>query len=174
LGCTHAEVSNGTIHLPNEAKAHYISRLAEEFVVLSEVGYKDNERSDALGAEQWIEFIHEDLDAGASYTVTEARESGHSGICDASGALRFDVVEQIVSSDIDTARLVFESPTKDLQTFFVTRIGADVNLANISLLDVIGVETLRLGLRSDTLLHFELERQHLEGAEPLQGVSSRA
>lgn len=162
LGCSYMEVSNGTIHLPNAAKASYIERLAGEFHVLSEVGYKDADRSDALSADQWIEYIHQDLDAGATYTVTEARESGHSGICDASGALRFEIVEQIMDSDVDPDRLVFEAPTKELQTFFITRVGSEVNLANIAALDVVGVETLRLGLRSDTLLHFDLERQHLE------------
>jgi phosphosulfolactate synthase len=162
LGCRYVEVSNGTIHLPNDEKAGYVSRLAEEFVVLSEVGYKDAERSDGLGADEWIEFIGQDLDAGATLVVTEARESGHSGICDATGALRFDIVERILESGIDCERLLFEAPTKELQTFFITRVGPNVNLANIAALDLIGVETLRLGLRSDTLLHFELERRHRE------------
>jgi phosphosulfolactate synthase len=160
LDCRYVEVSNGTINMRNEAKAAYIERLAGEFRVLSEVGYKDNERSDALGAEDWIAFIRQDVDAGADYVVTEARESGSSGICDASGALRFDIVEQIIDRGVAAGKLIFEAPTKQLQSFFVTRLGPDVNLANIAPLDVIGVETLRLGLRSDTLLHFELERQH--------------
>jgi phosphosulfolactate synthase len=41
----------------------------------------------------------------------------------------------------------------------VTRFGSDVNLANVAPGDVIALETLRLGLRSDTLVHFELERR---------------
>lgn len=161
LGCSHVEVSNGTIHLPNYMKATYIERLSEEFTVLSEVGYKDVERSDALEARDWLSFIYEDLAAGAAYAITEARESGHSGICNADGGLRVDVVEEILTSDVDTRRLVFEAPTKELQSFFVTRVGTNVNLANLPLCEIVAVETLRLGLRSDTLLHFELERQHV-------------
>jgi phosphosulfolactate synthase len=48
--------------------------------------------------------------------------------------------------------IIFEAPTKTLQTYFIKRIGPNVNLANISFADPIGLETLRLGLRSDTLL----------------------
>jgi phosphosulfolactate synthase len=69
-------------------------------------------------------------------------------------------VEEVIASVPDCRRLIFEAPTKDLQTFFVTRVGSNVNLGNVAPADVIGLETLRLGLRSDTFLHFELERQH--------------
>ena len=48
--------------------------------------------------------------------------------------------------------MVFEAPTKDLQTWFVRRVGTNVNLGNIAPGDVLALETLRLGLRSDTLL----------------------
>lgn len=159
-GCRYLEVSDGTINIPEKAKASFIARAAEEFVVLSEVGYKDPERCGALTGAQWASFIQQDLAAGATFVVTEARESGRGGLCDAAGVLRSDVFEEIVASGVDCRRLVFEAPTKDLQTFFVTRLGTDVNLGNIALTDVIALETLRLGLRSDTFLHFELERHH--------------
>jgi phosphosulfolactate synthase len=163
--CRYVEVSDGTIHLSSASKAKLIARAAEEFVVLSEVGYKDAERSAALTGEQWVSFVEQDLAAGASFIVTEARESGRSGICDANGVPRFDVVEEIIGSVPDCRRLVFEAPTKELQTFFVTRVGSDVNLANVAPNDVIALETLRLGLRSDTLVHFELERQQEQRIE---------
>jgi phosphosulfolactate synthase len=164
-GCRYVEVSDGTVQLSAAAKARLIHRAATEFTVLSEVGYKDPERSAALTGEQWVSFIQADLAAGASFVVTEARESGRSGICDASGVPRFDVVEDVIASVPDCQRLIFEAPTKELQTFFITRVGSDVNLANIAPTDVIAVETLRLGLRSDTLLHFELEREQAQGVE---------
>jgi len=158
-GCGYVEVSDGTIHLPGARKAQLIARAAKEFIVLSEVGYKDAERSAALTGDQWVSFIEQDFAAGATRVVTEARESGRSGICDPSGQPRFDVIEQIIDSGADCGRLVFEAPTKELQAFFVTRFGSDVNLANVAPGDVIALETLRLGLRSDTLVHFELERR---------------
>jgi phosphosulfolactate synthase len=158
--CQVVEISNGTIPMPNREKARYIERAAERFTVLSEVGYKDNDRCLQLAADDWVRCIREDLAAGATRVITEARESGKSGICRPDGTLRFDLVERILTSGIDPNDLVFEAPTKEMQSYFVKRIGPEVNLANVAPADVIGCETLRLGLRSDTLLHFELERQH--------------
>jgi phosphosulfolactate synthase len=159
FGCRLVEISNGTIPMSNHEKAQYISRAADEFSVLSEVGYKDSERSLRLSASDWTRCINQDLEAGATRVITEARESGKSGICRPDGTVRFDLIERILRSRIDPNRLIFEAPTKELQSFFVKRIGPEVNLANVAPADVIGCETLRLGLRSDTLMHFELERR---------------
>ncbi len=82
--------------MSNRDKARYIERAAEEFVVLSEVGYKDNDRCLQLSGEDWIRCINEDLSAGATRVITEARESGKSGICRPDGTLRFDLVERIL------------------------------------------------------------------------------
>lgn len=154
-GCDLVEVSNGTIPLSNTAKAAYIRKVAEEFPVVSEVGFKDALRSDELTSWQWIDSIGEDLEAGSSLVVTEARESGRSGICHADGRLRRELIDDIIASGIEPDRLLFEAPTKEMQTHFVTHLGSDVNLGNIAPTDVLGLETLRLGLRADTLLHFE-------------------
>jgi phosphosulfolactate synthase len=149
------EVSNGTIPLSNTAKAAYIRKCSDDFVVFSEVGFKDAQRSDELTLSQWVDSIGEDLEAGAAMVITEARESGRSGICRSDGQLRFGLIEGMLSGGVDADRLLFEAPTKDLQAYFVTRFGPDVNLGNIAPGDVIGLETLRLGLRGDTLMHFE-------------------
>jgi phosphosulfolactate synthase len=150
----YVEVSNGTLDMSNAAKAAYIRQCAEEFPVVSEVGSKDNDRADAFTSSMWIDAIGEDLAAGARMVITEARESGSSGICDANGDLRFSVIEDILAAGIDASDLLFEAPTKSLQTWFVTRIGANVNLGNVAPADVIGVETIRLGLRSDTFHNY--------------------
>jgi phosphosulfolactate synthase len=151
-GCRYVEVSNGTVELPNDEKARYVEKLAAEFAVFSEVGCKDSARSETQTAEDWVGFIRQDFEAGASYVVAEARESGRSGICHPDGGIRQDLVEGILTAAPDVERLVFEAPTKDLQTWFVRRVGANVNLGNIAPGDVLALETLRLGLRSDTLL----------------------
>lgn len=153
--CRYIEISNGTIALSNDEKARLIADVASEFRVLSEVGYKDSERSLHLHPAQWIAFIRQDLAAGAERVITEARESGTSGICRSNGELRFGLIEEILSTDIDPNKLVFEAPNKSLQTYFIQRLGSNVNLANIPIQDIIPLETLRLGLRSDTLLTFE-------------------
>jgi phosphosulfolactate synthase len=153
--CWHVEVSNGTIPLANSEKASYIRKLAKEFTVISEVGFKDPLRSEQLPPDAWIEYIREDLEAGASLVTLEARESGRSGICQSDGTLRLGLIEHMLASGIDQDSLLFEAPTTSLQAHFITRLGPDVNLGNISAQGVLGLETLRLGLRADTLTTFE-------------------
>jgi hypothetical protein len=46
---------------------------------------------------------------------------------------------------------VFEAPSKDQQAWFIQQFGPGVNLANIAPAEVLGLETLRLGLRADTM-----------------------
>ncbi len=51
-------------------------------------------------------------------------------------------------------RLIFEAPRRGQQAWFVRRFGPDVNLGNVLPGDVISLESLRRGLRSDTLTAF--------------------
>jgi phosphosulfolactate synthase len=153
--CRHVEVSNGTISLSNSEKASYVRKLADEFSVVSEVGFKDPARSEQLPPSKWVEYIDEDLQAGAALVTLEARESGKSGICRPDGALRFGLIEDVLASGVSQQNLLFEAPTTALQAHFVTRIGPNVNLGNVPAAGVIGLETLRLGLRADTLAAFE-------------------
>jgi phosphosulfolactate synthase len=154
-GCGHVEVSNGTISLSNSEKASYIRKLADDFTVVSEVGYKDPGRSEQLPASLWAEYIHEDLGAGSSLVTLESRESGRSGMCGPDGEPRPRLIEDVLASGLQPRRLLFEAPTTSLQTYFITRLGTEVNLGNIPAQGVVGLETLRLGLRADTLTVFE-------------------
>jgi phosphosulfolactate synthase len=157
-GCRHVEVSNGTVDMTNTEKAGYIRTLARDFTVVSEVGFKDSGRSAQLPPSAWVECIGEDLEAGASLVTMEARESGKSGICRSDGELRYGLVEDVLSSAVPADTLLWEAPNTALQTYLITRLGTDVNLGNVPLSGVIGLETLRLGLRSDTLTAFESQR----------------
>ncbi|MFC0560015.1 phosphosulfolactate synthase [Halalkalibacter alkalisediminis] len=148
--CQYIEISNGTIDISNREKAAFISEFSSEFTVFSEVGSKNPEKSDKCCASEWIEFIQEDLKAGSSKVITEARESGTSGICQSDGEMRYLLIDSILSSEISIKDVIFEAPNKKMQTFFIQKLGANVNLANISFYDTIALETLRLGLRSDT------------------------
>lgn len=152
--CDHVEVSNGTIDMANHEKAGFVRKLAGEFTVISEVGYKDADRSERLSPRQWIECVEEDLAAGATWVTLEARESGTAGIVRGDGRLRIGLVEEL-ASELPVAMLLFEAPTTALQTYFVRRIGPDVNLGNVPATGILSLETLRLGLRSDTLTAFE-------------------
>ncbi len=152
--CKFVEVSNGTIELSNLEKTGYIRKLADDFTVISEVGFKDADRSDRLGPRRWIEYVEDDLGSGAQLVTLEARESGSSGICHADGQLRVGLVEEVVS-ELPVERLLFEAPTTALQAHMVRRVGPDVNLGNVPPHGLLALETLRLGLRADTLTEFE-------------------
>ena len=55
---------------------------------------------------------------------------------------------------VDPADLIFESPQKTQQVYMVQKLGSEVNLGNIASNEVIALETLRLGLRGDTMADF--------------------
>jgi phosphosulfolactate synthase len=145
---SHVEVSDGTIDLPRERKLELIADLAQDFVVLSEVGSKDAEV--VYAPYQWVEWIRDDLEAGAWKVITEGREGGNAGIYRPSGDMRTGLIDEIVHG-IDFAHVVFEAPGTHAQAWFVKRFGPDVNIGNVPPDEVIPLETLRLGLRSDTL-----------------------
>jgi phosphosulfolactate synthase len=155
FGCRHVEVSNGTIDMSNTEKAKYIQLAAKDFTVFSEVGYKESARSEQMRPQLWIEYIQQDLDAGAHMVITEARESGKSGICRSNGELRTGLIEEIAESGLPMDKVLWEAPNKDLQIQLIRRFGSEVNLGNISTSDIIALETLRLGLRGDTLLDWD-------------------
>lgn len=155
FGCRYVEISNGTIPMSNTEKATYIERVASDYVVYSEVGYKESARSEAMRPQLWINYIKEDLAAGAQMVITEARESGKSGICRPNGELRYGLIEEIAEAGLNLDQVLFEAPNKELQIHLIRRFGGEVNLGNISTSDIVGLETLRLGLRGDTLLDFD-------------------
>lgn len=123
FGCEYIEISNGTLPMTNKEKAAFIADFSDEFLVLSEVGGKDAELASRQSSEEWLEYIVEDMEAGAEKVITEARESGTGGICSSGGDVRFQIVDDIISSDIDINRLIFEAPNKTLQQGFIQKSG---------------------------------------------------
>ena len=148
LGLTHVEISDGTIEIPRERKLELISDFARDFTVLSEVGSKDS--TVEYAADEWTAWLREELDAGAWKVVTEAREGGSSGIFTKAGEMRTELVDEIAGA-IPIEEVVFEAPTKAAQAWFIKAYGPEVNLGNIPPDEVIPLETLRQGLRGDTL-----------------------
>jgi phosphosulfolactate synthase len=148
LGVEHVEVSDGTIELEPERKREVIAQLAGEFTVFSEVGSKDAER--IMAPYRWVEEIEAELAAGAWKVVAEARETGTAGIFRPDGEVRMGLIDEIAHA-IDPDRIVFEAPQRRQQVWFLRRFGREVNLGNIPPDDVLSLETLRLGLRSDTM-----------------------
>jgi phosphosulfolactate synthase len=148
LGLTHVEISDGTVDIPRERKLELIADFARDFTVLSEVGSKDS--SVEYGVDEWTRWLQEELDAGAWKVITEAREGGTAGIFDAGGGMRTELIGEIAEA-VGVANVIFEAPSKAAQAWFVKQFGPEVNLGNIPPEEVIPLETLRLGLRGDTL-----------------------
>lgn len=147
----HAEVSDGSIILDHQKKCDYIKDLAKIVTVVSEVGSKDAEN--IMAPYQWIELMLAELAAGSEYVIAEARESGNIGIYRDSGEVRQGLVQELLTK-IPSEKILWEAPQKAQQTWFIKLLGANVNLGNIPPNELIPLETLRLGLRSDTFHHF--------------------
>ncbi|MBE6490918.1 MAG: phosphosulfolactate synthase [Methanobrevibacter sp.] len=152
LGFPAIEISDGSINIPHDKKVECI-RLAREngFEVLSEVGKKDPNLDKELTLDERIQYMQEELDAGSSLIIVEAREGGKNiGIFDKSGNAKEDEIDYILDN-FDGSKLLWEAPNKDQQVFFILKLGNTVNLGNVSSDDITSLETLRRGLRGDTV-----------------------
>jgi phosphosulfolactate synthase len=154
---SHVEISDGTLEIPRERKLELIAEFAQDFTVLSEVGSKDADVN--IAPYLWVQWIKEELDAGAWKVITEGREGGTAGIYRPTGEMRTGLIDEI-AHEVAIGDLIFEAPTKGSQAWFVKEFGPNVNLGNIPPDEVIPLETLRLGLRGDTMLEVLL------GGEP--------
>jgi phosphosulfolactate synthase len=148
---TCVEISDGTIEMDEEYKLEIIRTLSKSYKVLSEVGSKDD--SVVITPSRWVELIAREIEAGAWKVITEGRESGTVGIYRPNGDVKDGLLEEIKET-FDTTKILFEAPIKKQQSWFIKQFGPNVNLGNIPPEEVISVETLRLGVRGDTLLTF--------------------
>jgi phosphosulfolactate synthase len=148
LGLNHVEISDGAVDIPREEKLELIAELAKDFTVLSEVGSKDS--SVEFTGDEWTTWMREELAAGAWKVIAEAREGGTAGIFTGGGDMRAELIEEI-GSGVGLDDVIWEAPTKAAQAWFIKAFGPKVNLGNIPPEEVIPLETLRLGLRADTL-----------------------
>lgn len=150
-GMEYAEVSDGSIEMTQDEKCEYIRQLASQVTVLSEVGSKDEAK--IIPPYKWIQLMKAELQAGAWKVIGEAREGGTVGLFRSSGEVRQGLVEEILTQ-IPFESILWEAPQKEQQVWFVKLLGANVNLGNIAPHEVIPLETIRLGLRGDTFMHF--------------------
>jgi phosphosulfolactate synthase len=156
LGLDSAEVSDGSIELEHELKCDYIHKLSKNYTVLSEVGSK--EEGVIIHPARWIKMMQSELNAGAFKVIAEARESGTVGIFHKNGSAHSMLITRIVNK-VKIENIIWETPQKSQQVYFIKLFGCDVNLGNIAVDDVVPLETLRLGLRGDTFFTFLPETQ---------------
>lgn len=156
LGFTCIEVSNGTVPISAREKLACIEQARKHgFKVVSEVGSKIIEEDHQLTVKKRVHDIKAELDAGSWKVIMEARESGTLGIFGHDGALDRNMLDGLLH-ETDSTNLIFEAPRKEQQAALIALLGSDVNLGNIAPSDVIPLETLRRGLRGDTLRHFHM------------------
>jgi phosphosulfolactate synthase len=148
LGIEHVEVSSGVVRIPEDEKVELVRTLARDFTVFAEVGEKDPEA--LLAPYRWVEMIKAALEAGAVQVTCEGRASGDAGMYRPGGEPRTGLIDEI-AHEIDFHRLIFEAPQQHQQAWFIEHFGPHVNLGNVHPRDVISLETLRVGLRADTL-----------------------
>jgi phosphosulfolactate synthase len=149
------EVSDGSVTIPHAEKCGYIEKLTKVGTVLSEVGSKD--AAHIIPPYKWIELMKAELEAGSTYVIAEARESGNVGIYRGSGEVREGLVQEILTQ-ISEEKIIWEAPQKAQQLYFLELIGCNVNLGNIPPSEVISLEAMRIGLRADTF-HLYLDKE---------------
>lgn len=147
----YVEVSDGTMEMAHEDKLKYIEKLSKNYTVLSEVGSKLAGK--IITNDEWIMMMKTELEAGAWKVIAEARESGTIGIYNKDGSANTQLIDSI-EQHIDQSSIIWEAPLKNQQVWFIQYLGSNVNLGNIATNEVVSLETLRLGLRGDTLLSF--------------------
>jgi phosphosulfolactate synthase len=149
LGISWIEVSNGTIDIDFSVRLELVKRLSSEFTVVGEVGCKDAEK--IMAPSIWIKELLGLLEAGCRYVITEGRDSGTAGVYRANGELRTGLISDVITS-VPTERIIFEAPKPQGQMFFINLVGANVNLGNINLRELLLLESERQALRSETLM----------------------
>jgi len=149
--CEFVEVSDGSMDIPRDRKCELIEELSKDFKVLSEVGSKDS--SVVIPPYKWVQWMNEELEAGAWKVIAEARESGTVGVFQKSGETRTGLIDEIVHY-VPNEKILWEAPQKSQQVWFINKFGSDVNLGNIAPHEVISLETLRMGLRGDTFFNW--------------------
>ncbi|MGZ4032713.1 MAG: phosphosulfolactate synthase [Tumebacillaceae bacterium] len=151
LGFQTIEVSDGTIVLPVELRHRIIAYARDAgFKVITEVGKKENGL--CLPVETQLELITGDLQAGAFKVIIEGRESGKGvGLFQEDGSIRRDEFDALVERIEQPEQLIWEAPLKSQQEELIRTFGPNVNFGNINPREIIALEALRVGLRSDTL-----------------------
>jgi Uncharacterized conserved protein len=151
LGFDGIEISEGTIELGRRERTALIREgRARGLTVCAEFGRK--EAGAVIDPYALADAAEADWDAGAALVTIEARESGTVGMFDGEGRPDRELFERIVGLIPERDRLMWEAPRKEQQVFLIRAIGPNVHLGNIAPGDVLALEAMRRGLRSDTFM----------------------
>ena len=168
MGLDLCEVSDGSIIIPQDEKCEYISKLAKNFTVFSEVGSK--EEGMIISPGKWIRMMTNELAAGSWKVIAEGRESGSVGIFRRNGQPHTVLINKIIAK-IKPEQILWEAPVKTQQVWFINLFGENVNLGNIAPHEVIPLECLRLGLRGDTFFNYLPDNVVIEKKQKIEAES---
>lgn len=151
MGFTGLEISDGSIEMNREIRNELIQRgLDEGLEVITEYGKKG--WGSSIEIEELIETVSLDVEHGAELVTIEARESGIGvGIFDEQGTCKDEELNRVLSAIPAHDILLWEAPLKSQQVHLLQILGPDIHLGNIFPQEIISLEALRRGLRSDTL-----------------------
>jgi phosphosulfolactate synthase len=149
-GFTALEVSDGTIDMPRSLRSTLIVRAIEAgFTVVTEYGKKLSGSS--IEMDELAKTVEIDTGLGAEFVTIEGRESGKGvGMFDDSGEVKEDELSLLTRTVQDMSKLMWEAPLKSQQAYLLQMFGANLNIGNVAPEDVMSLEALRRGLRSDT------------------------
>jgi phosphosulfolactate synthase len=152
LGFKAIEISDGTVDITPEERNRIIGEVKElGFMALTEVGKKDPKKDHHFTAIDRVNLVTLDLESGADKVIIEGREGGKDlGIYNNKGDVKEEDV-QVLMDYLDVNKLIWEAPQKNQQAYLILKFGPNVNLGNISPEEVTSLETMRRGLRGDTL-----------------------
>jgi len=155
LGFTGIEVSDGTIHLDRGLRNDLI-RDAKSLGLQVYTEYGKKLFGSRIDVEDFAATAEQDLACGAEMVTVEGRESGKGvGLFDERGDCRNDDLSHILNAVPNLDRVLWEAPLKEQQVALIKSLGPDVHLGNVAPHDVVTLESMRRGLRSDT---FELQQ----------------
>lgn len=143
------EISEGVLDIPERIKRDLVDEARSLGMKLHlEVGRKNPTNQFSL--DETVERMSRMLDFSPDTVIIEGRETGRNvEIYDANGSIKWDWVNRIVK-EFDKHDIMFEAPIETQQAELVIRLGADVNLGNVSLGSAFALTTQRLGFRGDT------------------------
>jgi phosphosulfolactate synthase len=152
LGFGAIEISDGTVEISTSERSDMIGRVKDAgFMVLTEVGKKDPTKDHLLSPDDRVKLVEQDLESGADKVIIEAREGGKDlGIYNGKGEVKEDDMQVLIDA-LDVNKLIWEAPQKNQQTYMILKFGSNVNLGNIAPEEITALETMRRGLRGDTL-----------------------
>ena len=148
-GAQRFEISDGAIELAEDDRRSIINELKADFEVFTEVGSKDAKV--VMSPSVWVKMICSDFEAGASKVILEGRESGAAGMYRKDGEVRTGLIDDVELAGVSMENLIFEAPVKSQQVWFIKRFGPQCNLANLPFDAILNVESMRRGLRADTM-----------------------